>query len=56
MYSYIWCLMVNDGFFMEPDVSLLRLFRTKKEALLYIKKNKSKHRYYFIEKKRIDIL
>lgn len=54
-YFYVWCLMADDGFYMEPDISLIKVFLTKSEALKYIKKNKNKHKDYFIEKKRVDL-
>lgn len=54
-YLYVFCLMTDDGFYMEPDVSLLKVFFRKKDAVLYIKNNQEKHRYYFIKKKRVEL-
>lgn len=55
-YLYVWCLMADDGFYCEPDVSLIKISFRKSDLLDYIHKNTSKHRYYFILKKRVYLL
>ena len=54
-YIYIWCLLADDGFYMEPDVSLIKVSFTRKELENYIRKHPEKHRHYFIEKKKCNL-
>jgi len=54
-FIYVYCLLANDGFYMEPDVSLIKLALTKKELKYYIEKHKNEHNEYWIEKHRLDL-
>lgn len=55
-FIYVWCLFADDGFYMEPDVSLIKLALTKEELEEYIKKDKKKHKSYWFEKHRLNLL
>jgi len=55
-FIYVWCLFANDGFYMEPDVRLIKLALTKKELENYKIKHKNKHKHYWIEKRRLNLL
>ena len=51
IYCYVVC--VNDGFYIEPDVNVYKVFLKYKDAKKYCEHLKNKHRYAFIEKRRL---
>lgn len=52
-YIYVYCVMFDVGYYMEPDVELVRVFSNKKSADKFILCHKLAHGHYFIEKKRL---
>ena len=51
IFCYVVC--VNDGFYMEPDVIVFKVFLDYKEAKKCCKLQRKKHRSAFINKKRL---
>lgn len=49
IFCYVVC--VNDGFYMEPDISVDKVFLDYRKAKQYCNKIKSKYRGAFIEKR-----
>ena len=51
--EYVFILLKNIGFYMEPDVRVVIISKTKKTLTNYIKDHKLEHGYYFIKKKKL---
>lgn len=52
IYCYVVC--VNDGFYMEPDISISKVFLHYKDAKRYLNKIINKHYSgAFIEKRKL---
>ena len=52
-FIYVYCLLKNIGFYMEPDIELVKVFMTLKECKYYMKKHPLSHGNYFYERKRV---
>lgn len=51
MFIYVVC--INDGFYMEPDVIVYKVFLKYKDAKKCCESLKNKHRSAFVEKRRL---
>lgn len=51
---FCYLVMIDDGFCMEPDVSVSKVFLSFNRANEYLKKIKDKHRFVYIERKEIE--
>lgn len=49
IFCYIVC--IDDSFYMEPDISIDKVFLEYKVAKQYCNKIKSRHKCVFIEKR-----
>ena len=52
-YNYVFVLLKNIGFYMEPDIEIVRIFSNIVKCREYMKNNSLDHGYYFICKKKV---
>ena len=50
---YVYIVVIDDGFYMESDFSIARVFLRYKDAFKCLEKLEHKHKHVYIEKRKL---